>query len=265
MPKPTTLSVEVCEHIIDIVAQTLHWSERRRILSACALITRSWYPRSRLHLYSSVYLNTYQIKVFIASVTLNPSNGRLVRQLDLQGTNGKPKDQNDLILVPVQLPDRLPNLVHISFNYINFAIPHSSFFAHLRRFNQVRYITCDNTTTSSLHRIAQLVRCFPRLERLYLRGLRQGDYKSLSPTPLTNARLYHKVGVPHLVWRLWPPEEHVLGLFSPSAIVSLNIHYHVGGDKFDSVLLLLRGCKNTLRHLKLQLTGPRRKKDLSAS
>lgn len=127
--------------------------------------------------------------------------------------------QADLILVPVQLPHRLPNLVHISFFNVNFAVLHSLFFAHLRRFDKVRYITCDSTTSSSLHRIAQLVRCFPGLERLHSDGWRQEDGKPLSATPLTNSRLYHKVRVPHLVWDHGFRQEHVLGLFSPSAIV----------------------------------------------
>lgn len=265
MPKPTTLSIELCEHIIDILTQDIDPHDRRQTLAACALTCRSWVRRSRLHLYSLGFVDTRQIKAFIASVTLNPSNGRFVRHLYLRGNDNRPEDQIDLILVPVQLPHKLPNLVHITFCDINLSVLHSSFFAHLRRFGKVRYITCDHTASSSLHRIAQLVRSFPRLERFHSERWRQADVKSLSPTPLTNSRIYHKVRIPHLVWLHLSGEEHVLGLFSPSAIVSLNIDYDVGGDHYDSVLLLLRECKDTLRHLTLWVKGPRRDKDPSAS
>lgn len=269
MPRLTTLSIEVCEHIIDILAQDLGYCEGdQETLVACALTCRSWYPRSRLRLYSSVHLDTRQIKAFIASVTSKPSNGRFVRHLELYGISTKPEDQADLILVPVQLPDRLPNLIHISFYRIKFSVPHSSFFAHLRRFGKVRYIRCDDATSSSLHRVAQLVRSFPSLERFYLDGWRQEDSKPLSSTPLTNSRLYHKVRVPHLAWHHYSGEEHVLGLFSPSSIVSLNIDYRVGddsNDNYDPVLLLLRGCKDTLRHLELWIDGPQGNKDPSGS
>lgn len=264
MSKPTTLSVEVWEHIIDIVSQTFLQFSRRQTLSACALTCRSWVPRSRLHLYSSVFLDTDQIKAFIVSMALNPSNGRFVRRLVLRGTYDRPKRQADLILVPVRLPDRLPNLVHISFFDIRFSVLHSSFFDHLCRFRKVRCIVCSGATSSSLHRVAQLVRCFPRLERLRSLGWRQDDSEPLSPTPLTNSRLYQKVRVPHLVWNHDSKQKHVLGLFSPSAIVSLNIDYKVGDNKYDSVLLLLRKCKNTLRHLKLRVESPAQGKGPSA-
>lgn len=265
MPKPTTLSTEIWEHIIDILSQTLGWDGRKQALFACGLTCRSWYPRSCLHLYSSVYLRTLKIKAFITSVTLNPSNGCLVRHLDLQGTYGKLEHQTDLILVSVLLLDRLPNLIHISFHNINFAVLHSLFFDHLRRFRNVRYITCNYATASSLHRVAQLVRSFPSLERFVSYRWLQEDSKRLSATPFTNSRLYRKVRVPHLVWHHRSGEEDVLGLFSPSAIVSLNIDYDVGDDRYDPVLLLLQECKGTLRHLELWLDRPEWDKDPSAS
>lgn len=247
------------QYIIDILAQDLQggffFFSRNRALAACALTSRSWSPRSRLHLYSSAHVTTRQIKRFIESLTLNPSSGHLVRHLELCG-NQEPAYQNELILVPVELPHKIPNVVHISFSWVNLAVLHSSFFTYFHRFYTVRYITCYDMISSSLHRTAQLVQCFPRLER-FLTGSWCGEFGlPLSPTALTMSRIYHKVRVPHLFYHYELGQEHVLGLFSPSTIVSLSINYWVQGGEghgYDSVLL--RECRNTLRHLVLTLKG----------
>lgn len=265
MPSSLTLATEICEQIVDILSQDMakyNSSFRNRTLSACALTSPSWLPRSRLHLYSSVYLDTHQIKSFIASLTLYPSNGRLVRYLELLN-NG---NGSDLIrvLVLIQLPHslRLPNLVHISFFRIDFSVPRSSFFAYLRGFHTVRYLSCTRAFSSSLHRITQLVRSFPHLERFRTYGWLKTTPESLSPTPLTTSRLYHKVRVPHLVWVHDVRQEHVLSLFSPGAVVSLSIDYVTGEDDYNQILLFLHECKNT--HLDLILSGSAPKGDSSA-
>lgn len=123
-----TLSTEICEHIIDILAEDLANSyppKRNRVLSACALTCRSWYPRSRLHLYSTAHVDIRQIKTFVASLTLNPSNGHLVQHLNLRSIQN-PKHQNGLVLIPAQLPDMLPNLQLVGTILSSHSQPHES-------------------------------------------------------------------------------------------------------------------------------------------
>jgi hypothetical protein len=59
MPCPP-LPVELVDAIIDRVRDDANYMERRRILGVCSLVSKSWLPRSRSHLFRQVQLLTYR-------------------------------------------------------------------------------------------------------------------------------------------------------------------------------------------------------------
>lgn len=76
------LPPEVCERIIDKIGDVIFkssagWSQlRANALSSCALVTRSWLPRARLHLFNGVHLDSHwKTDAFFQALTLTPILG----------------------------------------------------------------------------------------------------------------------------------------------------------------------------------------------
>ena len=74
---PTT-PIEVCEQVIDMVAL----KKDVKALLACSLVSRTWTPRSRVHLYNHIYLHCEtRIKRFLSTLALTPHLGFYVETL----------------------------------------------------------------------------------------------------------------------------------------------------------------------------------------
>lgn len=64
-----------------------HLCDDKSALRSCALVCRSWLPRSRLHLFQSVRLTGVwkEAEEFSAHLTTHPTLGRYVRRLEVRG------------------------------------------------------------------------------------------------------------------------------------------------------------------------------------
>ncbi|KAK7677178.1 hypothetical protein QCA50_019887 [Cerrena zonata] len=75
------LPLELCEHVIDTLAEGL--PDTKRDLSACALTCRTWLPRTRRHAFREITLRNKNRLRAVASLRSNPSLGLLVRKCTL--------------------------------------------------------------------------------------------------------------------------------------------------------------------------------------
>lgn len=77
-----TLPLEVCENVIDKLAEGLPYAKHH--LSACALTCRTWLPRIRKHYFETMVLRNKNYINAKAILRKNPGLGFLVRRCDLE-------------------------------------------------------------------------------------------------------------------------------------------------------------------------------------
>ena len=76
------LPLETCEGIIEYVAEDI--AQHTRTLHSCALVCRSWVPRSRFFLFQRVHLdNKTKAARFMSAICACPDLGMLVSKLIL--------------------------------------------------------------------------------------------------------------------------------------------------------------------------------------
>ena len=248
--------VEIYETIIDIVgldrALAISFPQsdyQHTTLRACCLTCRSWLPRARYHLYTTVLLNMGMIPTFVSSLSANPANGLLVKKLYVVDHW---KYRSALSLIPLQFPQRLVNLEHVSLDRPRFGDVHTSFYGQLRKWKSVRSLVLHNAAYSSLDQVVRILTAFPNLRRLEsVHSFHEG--REVFSATLNRPFRRRTIRIPELElagWFQFP--ESFLDLFSPRCITSLRIPCSFEYDN-TPIASFIHECRYTLLHLVLDI------------
>lgn len=166
-----TLPTEVCEQIIDAVTPLGRIDTKLGNLVNCALVCRSWLPRSRRCLYSSIALDTeLKTRQLISTLSTSPSLGCLVKELiiDAYDRSREVSSFSWVYSAVTSLPPFLKDLKTLWLWYLPSL--HSLFPILCSRFSTVQYLRLIEMHHCSFREIVQIVQRFPRLRRLDLVG-----------------------------------------------------------------------------------------------
>ncbi|KAJ3480962.1 hypothetical protein NLI96_g7987 [Meripilus lineatus] len=108
-PQGPQLPTEICEEIISSLDTCFDQST----LWACALVCRSWLPRSRVQLYQSARVGGERIHKFLDMVMMYPHLGVNVKQLDLEKYR---EDSTDIYRFFSDIIPLLPNITSLSYD-----------------------------------------------------------------------------------------------------------------------------------------------------
>lgn len=268
VPMGPRLPIEVCEEVISAFGY-LHDGfddseySSSRTLYACCLVCRDWLPRARSHLYSTAIVRVDKISVFSSSLLVCPANGLFVRHLWLNTSRTRRRkhavDKNhELSLLPLVLPDRLPNVTHLTFEHVSFSALHPKFFTFLVLFRNVRTLTCDHTSFDTPYLLSRLLSSLPNLYAFEAHSVTFPECWHGDGTPLATAKLRHRLHVPSLVlgcWNDFPSKAYQP--FVPSSIESLSVCWSKRDRNANVHLLrdLLPSCRYFLRHLVLDFNS----------
>lgn len=169
------LPTEVCERIIDFIRddEPVGSKVSRDTLCACALVCRSWTPRSQLHLFVCVELSsTLQAQSFLDVLARSPSVCLGVESLIISPS--PPKDPLKtppcyyrwIHTVLSTLPRILTNLERLDFRRL--PTLHQTFIPLASQFKTVKELYLRNLDKQSFSEIIRLVNRFPQLQILYL-------------------------------------------------------------------------------------------------
>ena len=239
---------EVFEHIIDIIAEWNHYRRDRarvRNLHACALVARSWVPRSRIHLYRDIKLDSdLRSTRFLDSLNQSPALGEYVRFLMIS-PNERTASGGWIFRAISILPPLLPHLLELSL----FNIPDLPpvYIAVLSRFRTIESLELIYIHRHSFQEFTQLINRFPRLRRLRVWDCRwkmpgrcyHGKQHNLSSLDFPINQLSKK---PLLEWAFESKSTRALTAFRACSDVT--------EEAMDSVL---QSCFSTLRELHLEL------------
>lgn len=174
----------------------------------CEYVSRSWVPRSRFHLFASVYLEEKsRLDRFVRSLKVRPSNGSLVQELNIELTlttlerPGMPwrynKEQTSqleedgtmeqvtptdwLHLVSLLLCRRLPNLKHltISMGQISFRHTHESFYKSFCQFRNIAELSLSFVMVDDLSHFCRLIYAIPSVRHLLMDEVKWSPASSL--------------------------------------------------------------------------------------
>ena len=244
--------IEVFEHIIDMIAESRfpYHKERVRILHACVLVARSWVPRSRIHLYGHIGLDSdLRTTQFLDSVTKSPALGEYVRFLLISPRFGETEISGGWIFRAISiLPPLLPHLYELALWDI--PVLHPVYIAVLSRFRTIESLELVGIKRRSLQEIVQLINRFPRLRRLCLwecgwktpGRYYYGKQHNLSTLEMRYNNLLDSK--PLLEWDLESKSTCVLTAFRSDSDVT--------GSTLDHIL---QSCCSTLRELHLDVYG----------
>ena len=166
---------EVFEHIIDMIAERnqYHYDGARvRDLHACVLVARSWVPRSRIHLFRRIKLDSdLRSTQFLDSLTKLPGLGEYVRFLIIWPSSDERESSGGWIFRAINtLPPLLPHLYELSLENVPDLPP--VYIAVLSRFRTIESLRMYEIDRHSLQEFTQLINRFPRLRRLCVRYCR---------------------------------------------------------------------------------------------
>lgn len=158
-----SLPVEVCENIMNFIFDTgLACENPIYTWYSCALVCRSWLPRSRFLLYRYVRLDSKQkANKFMASVSSLPTLGEYVQGIAInpQGEHGE-----WIYKIFQVLPPLLPNLHSIEF--LALPVLHALFFVLSSRFRTVDSLVLHGSKHLSFRDLIRIVNSYPNLTAL---------------------------------------------------------------------------------------------------
>ncbi|KAJ3475147.1 hypothetical protein NLI96_g12033 [Meripilus lineatus] len=156
------LPLEVCEKVIDESDAGGSYKERCTNFCAFALVCKSWVPRTRIHLFRDVYLDSAQQSTkFLATLSMSPGFCGYVEELTIDCSNS-PNESNGWIYILLRtLPSRLTNLQRLSYN----SLPtlHPTFFVFSRNFTSVKSLVLFGLNSQSFREVVQIINGFPNL------------------------------------------------------------------------------------------------------
>lgn len=170
--------LEICEVVIDDVADDDELTLRNHHLSQLALVCRSWVPRARFHLYRFICIgNGTQFDSFRHSLRILPERCSDIRLLCLWGhrdTNLKKgaipttRDSSTKYLrdAVCTLPWRVPHLQRLELGYL--PILHPTFIPLCSEFKAVVALSLQHLTHQTAVEIVNIINRFPQLRTLRL-------------------------------------------------------------------------------------------------
>lgn len=167
-PVPQKLPVEICEVVIGFVdvrplgaSQQSFANTCRRTLYSCMLVCRNWVPKSRIHLFRWVSLESKrQAASFITTICTTPQLGEYVQALAISLRD------DSIYKVHQSLPPLLPNLTHL--HYSTLPALHSVFFILPSRFSTVTSLRFQHIEQLSFREVVRILNRFPNLQKLEL-------------------------------------------------------------------------------------------------
>ena len=246
------LPTEVIERIINMVSETTQQyrlreiEERNDSLRACALVARSWVPRSRLHLFRHITLDSdLRTRRFLNSLTLSPALEPYVESLQIG------PDQNRgpcgwIYQALSALPSILPHLRVLRFCYL--PLLHPTCLVALSRFCSVETLFLRGLFQQSLRETIQLINQFPGLRNLYVWDCSwklPGRYYSRKQHNLTTLDVHSTF--PDCDNSLL---EWALASGSTSAVTTFRAPFD---DSAPTMNRVLQTCRSTIRQLHVDL------------
>lgn len=154
------LPLETCEGIIEYVAEDI--AQYTRTLHSCALVCRSWVPRSRFFLFQRVHLdNNTKATRFMSSICTCPDLGLLVRKLILDLRQRHEEWIYKLLRILHPLLLNLRELV-----YQELPILHPLFYVLSARFTVIEAIALVRQESLSFREIVRLLKGHTNLQVL---------------------------------------------------------------------------------------------------
>ncbi len=269
-PRIPALPLEVCEHIIDGVAngEELPY-EIRAFLLSLSLVCHSWAPRARYHLLKRVELyRSSQFRSFLHSLSKHRVDGKFVQELRLcprpEGTGlQSPVNEDPSIAHTCEwihkafysLPPLLPDLRSLELLYLPTLHPVSS--VMWPRFVNVEDLILDHFKHHSFSELTQLINGFPKLRNLKIRNCTWSKpirYCCRIGGPKLMRLIYFArstgVGHPMLDFARWASSSQLV-----STLTDLELKVNHASLGFDDIL---RGCSHHLRQLRLSVQEPDR-------
>ena len=183
-----TLPTEVCERIIDFVADRGEGADELWLarvfatLQACSLTCRAWVSRTRFHLFRIVGVGGHEksLATFALFMDENPALHDFVDTFVMHGDSESPV--TELHLLPLKIPQLIPKTRSI---YIDGGIlyPPSPFFASMRRFVNIEQLTLFGVAFHSLHDLRRTICAFKNLKELVLSYLKWLPGQTSPPHP----------------------------------------------------------------------------------
>lgn len=175
----TSLPVEVCERIIDIVAEQSHfvhpgsayrYADALNTLRACALTCRAWAFRSQMHLFRMLRIYCAPgkdggVEDIIKLIEARPALLSRIEFVTARG-DGESTDTT-LHLLPLKLPGHINGVQKLRMGYGRFC-PHHGVFPAMRQFTSVSQLTLSSITFLSQADLRQTLNSFVALEDLRL-------------------------------------------------------------------------------------------------
>lgn len=170
MPTPA-LPTEIWERTIDIVeAMESKTGYRERTLYACALVSRTWLPRSRVHLFETLTLSSdRKTEKFIKALLFTPLLGQRVQTLRIfprMSWDDPHKHQSWIYKALQTLPTYLTNLRVLVFR--DLPTLHPLALAFLPRFTTVQSLRLVHLTAQSFGDIVRFATRFPKVTELWI-------------------------------------------------------------------------------------------------
>lgn len=247
------LPTEICENIITMVTEYGSLPEKEVGLSACALVSRSWTPKARFHLYNLIHLGSdLRTKQFLNTLSLSPTLGHNVETLQIW-PDDKASPHGWIYKILFFLPPRLPHLRGLIFG--DLPVVHQIFFAAVSRFTTVVTLELDSLESQSFGEIVRLVNRFPQLQRL---NLFHCEWRS----PI-EAQVYNRRQPP--LSTLFVDNENVectkdvlrWALESHSASVLTTFSTPISSKSYGGISSVLRACRSTLREARFTIRTSR--------
>ena len=253
-PRPI-FPTEVFEHIIDMIAEVSNrrdhdeLEERVHGLYACALVAWSWVPRSRIHLFRHVRLESdWGTTRFLNSLTRSPVLGKYVRFLIISAFDDTKESPCGWIFRAISiLPPLLPHLHELALQAL--PVLHPVCIAVLSRFRTIESLELSYIHRHSLQDIMHFINRFPQLRRLRVWGcewevpgrLYKGKAHNLFTLELESR---YPTRVSSLM-------EWAIASDSTGSLTTLCACSDVPDSALDRVL---QTCRSTLRELHLDFT-----------
>lgn len=240
-----SLPLEVCERVIDHIYEA-SWGYRYSLF-ACALVCRSWAPRSRFNLFHSVALDLEQsASRFIATVSTSPKLGEYVRELQISLHEQHGQWLYRLLQV---LPPLLPNLYRLEYQHL--PPLHPLFFVLSSRFSNVKSLAFSYMRGLTFKEIIQVLDRCKSVEKLVLfdcRWTKSGFFASTRGCKLVELHAYEMPPeCTNLVSR-WSTARSSLSLETVSLVLTLP-----HPNEPTCLVDLLRRHTSSLRDLSLEI------------
>ena len=164
------LPTELCERIIDVVASDSQFEESPSVLSSCALVSWRWVPRTRIHLYRQVILDSQtRAHKFLISLSLTPGLGQFVKTLVIDiSRESRDPSHNWLYKAMGTLPGFLTHIQELKL--WGLPLVQSVFMTLISQFITVETLELYQLEYQSFAEIVRMINRFPKVQEVKLLG-----------------------------------------------------------------------------------------------